>query len=68
MYTVLFLDICLRRFAVPFQNDFADDRPSKIPIYNFPKIDCIGLNLYFINQTANIIKYYTFALIRPKVT
>ena len=55
MYTALFLDICLRRFAVPFQNEFADYRPSKIPIYNFPKIDCIGLNLYFINQTANII-------------
>ena len=55
MYAALFLDIGLRRFAVPFQNDFADDRPSKIPIYNFPKINCIGLNLYFINQTANII-------------
>ena len=34
MYAALFLDICLRRFAVPFQNDFAYYRPSKIPIYN----------------------------------
>ena len=55
MYTALFLDICLRRFAVSFQNEFTYYRPSKKPIYNFPKIDCIGLNLYFINQTANII-------------
>ena len=55
MYTALFLDICLRRFAVPFQDEFADYGPSKIPLYNVPKIDGIGLNLYIINQTANII-------------
>ena len=55
MYTALFLDICLRRFAVPFQNEFADYRPTKSPIYTLRKLDGIGLNLYFINQTANII-------------
>ena len=55
MYAVIFLDIGLRKFAVSFQNEFAYYSPSKKPIYNFPKIDCIGLNLYFVNQTANII-------------
>ena len=34
MYTALILDVCLRRFAVSFQNGFAYYRPSKIPIYN----------------------------------